>query len=43
LKFNIFQIGDFWFFDTQKRTLRKLSFGYSVTAPQGLKEKIVEL
>lgn len=37
LKFNTFQIGDIWFFDSNKRTLRQLAFGHNVVEPNGMK------
>ena len=40
-KFNTFQIGDIWYFDKNKRTLRKIGFGYTASPPSGIKGKAV--
>lgn len=36
-KFNTFQIGDIWYFDSSIKSLRRIGFGHIVSPPSGLK------
>lgn len=39
LKYNTFQIGEVWYFDSNKKVLRKFAEGYTVTVPASMKGK----
>lgn len=43
LKYNTFQIGEVWYFDSKTKSLRKLAEGHTVTVPTAMKGKATNL